>query len=92
MADTNADHIVFEDTLIPLDLEGYSQLMLVITGNGSKEWIWYARDFDDWIGRLNAALSGHPVYPIDIEYQLDPEMVDTPGVHRLDARHGMQLP
>lgn len=71
--DTNADHIVFEDTLIPLDLEGYSQLMLVITGNGSKEWIWYVRDFDDWIGRLNAALSGHPVYPIDIEYQLDPE-------------------
>ena len=72
-AATNAGQIDLEDALIALDHAGHSHLMLVITGNGAKEWIWYARDFDDWIGRLNGALRAHPAYPIDIEYQSDPE-------------------
>lgn len=72
-AATNAGQIALEDALITLDFAGHSHLMLVITGNGNKEWIWYARDFDGWIGRLNDVLREHPVYPINIEYQPDPE-------------------
>lgn len=72
-AETNADHIDFEDALLPLDDVEHSFLMIVATGNGRKEWLWYARDFDAWIGRLNDLLKSHSVYPLDIVYELDPD-------------------
>lgn len=35
---TNAKQVAFEDAIIPLDANGISHLMLVVTGNGRKEW------------------------------------------------------
>ena len=65
--------VAFEDALISLDTNGVSHLMLVITGNGRKEWIWYVKDTKAWMGQLNTLLKGHDVYPIEIEMDQDPE-------------------
>ncbi|WHI52925.1 DUF695 domain-containing protein [Microbulbifer sp. MLAF003] len=70
---TNKKQIVFEDAIAPLDVNGVSHLMMVVTGNGRKEWIWYVRDSDEWMEKLNELLVGHDVYPIQIEMENDPE-------------------
>ncbi|WP_372870861.1 DUF695 domain-containing protein [Shewanella sp.] len=72
-AQTNHDQIAFEDTLDQLDQNGVSHLMLVVTGNGRKEWVWYVKDVEGWMIKLNERLSGHKVYPIQIEINQDPE-------------------
>ncbi len=69
---TNADQIKFEDALEQLDQNGVSHLMLVVTGNGRKEWIWYVKDEEEWMSKFNALLAGHPVYPIEIEISEEP--------------------
>lgn len=70
---TNKKQIAFEDAIAPLDVNGTSHLMLVVTGNGRKEWIWYVKDSNEWIDKLNVLLSDHEVYPIQIEMENDPE-------------------
>lgn len=70
---TNEKQIIFEDAIATLDVNGTSHLMLVVTGNGRKEWIWYVKDSNEWVGRLNELLAGHEVYPIEIEIEKDPE-------------------
>lgn len=47
--------------------------MLVVTGNGRKEWIWYFSDLESWIDEFNNLLTNCPVYPIEIETNTDPE-------------------
>lgn len=70
---TNEKQINFEDAIASLDANGTSHLMLVVTGNGRKEWIWYVKDSNEWVGKLNELLTGHEVYPIQIEIEKDPE-------------------
>ncbi len=70
---TNEAQINFEDALDQLDQNGVSHLMLVVTGNGRKEWIWYVRDVEGWMNKLNELLAGHKVYPIEIEINQDPD-------------------
>lgn len=70
---TNEDQITFEDALDQLDHHGVSHLMLVVTGNGRKEWIWYVKDVEGWLGKFNELLSDHKVYPIEIEINQDPK-------------------
>ena len=72
---TNDNQIAFEDAIESLDQNGISHLMLVVTGNGRKEWIWYVKDVENWMNQLNEKLSGHDVYPIEIEIDQDPEWV-----------------
>ena len=72
-AETNEDQIVFEDALENLDKSGVSHLMLVVTGNGRKEWHWYVKDIEDWMQRLNDSLAGKPVFPIEIENSKQPD-------------------
>jgi Family of unknown function (DUF695) len=69
----NEFHISFEDTLQPLDSEALSHLMLVVTGNGRKEWYWYASDVIVWMERFNELLTRHPEYPIEIENTFEPD-------------------
>ena len=72
--DDNEQQIKFEDAIAPLDEQdrlGY--LMLVVTGNSRKEWIFYANDIPAWLERFNDLLAGHTVYPIEIETDSDPE-------------------
>ncbi len=71
--DTNEAQIVFEDVLENLDKSGISHLMLVVTGNGRKEWHWYARNIEDWMQRLNDSLAEKPVFPIEIEHSRQPD-------------------
>jgi len=70
---TNEKQIAFEDAIASLDVNGTSHLMLVVTGNGRKEWIWYVKDSNKWMNKLNELLTGHEVYPIQIEMEKDSE-------------------
>lgn len=71
--ETNEAQIDFEDALEALDSEAFSFLMLVVTGNGRKEWHWYAFDVDAWMEKLNELLANHPEYPIEIENSYEPD-------------------
>lgn len=44
-----------------------------ITGLGAREWRYYAADPDAFMDALNAALDGHPEYPLEFEAYDDPE-------------------
>lgn len=70
---TNEKQIAFEDAIAPLNVNGTSHLMLVVTGNGRKEWIWYVKDSNKWMDKLNELLRGYEVYPIQIEMEKDPK-------------------
>jgi hypothetical protein len=72
-AETNDGQIALEDALESLDSKEYSFLMLVVTGNGRKEWHWYVEDVEKWMNKLNESLKGHPVYPIEIENSQEPD-------------------
>lgn len=72
-ADENNAQIVFEDALLPLDANKISRLMLVVTGNGRKVWHWYVRDVENWMEEFNRALTGQPVYPIEITHTTEPD-------------------
>lgn len=72
-AEANEAQIVFEDALEHLDTQGVSHLMLVVTGNGRKEWHWYVKDIDGWMQALNDALAGKPVFPIEIANAEQPD-------------------
>jgi hypothetical protein len=62
-----------EDSLSPtIEGGGFATLALVSTGENSREWIYYARSEDEFMGRLNAALKGSPAYPIEIHAARDP--------------------
>ncbi|MBT3135274.1 DUF695 domain-containing protein [Alteromonas sp. ALT199] len=69
----NNRQIEFEDAISSLDKKEISFLMLVATGSGRKEWVWYVKDVDSWMSQLNSLLAGHEVYPIEIEISQDPD-------------------
>lgn len=71
-AEVNAAQQTFEAALDPLASSGHSELMHVSTGMGLKDWIFYARTREEFMDELNKLLSGHPRYPIDIEFFEDP--------------------
>jgi len=62
-----------ENALHKLTVDGSSELSLVITGLGSKEWCYYAKDYPKFMKDLNKALTGHKRYPIKISHSKDPE-------------------
>ena len=72
-AETNDAQIELEDALEELDAAGVSLLMLVVTGNGRKEWHWYVCDVGSWMEELNRLLADHPVFPIEIENRHEPD-------------------
>src|SRR5215203_2148646 len=71
-ADVNAAQQSFEEALDPLASSSHSELVQVSTGNGLKRWIFYARSREEFMAELNELLSGHPRYPLDIEFFEDP--------------------
>jgi hypothetical protein len=46
---------------------------LSITGDGKKEWRYYAADMDEFMNSLNTDLSEHEEYPLQIQSFLDPD-------------------
>jgi Family of unknown function (DUF695) len=69
---TDAQHEM-ENAFGELDSPDYGYLVLVVLGNGRKEWHWYVSDVGAWGIRLNELLAGHPVFPIRIEKRDDPD-------------------
>lgn len=69
----NALQREFEAAIEPVGEGGYGYLMLVITGNGRKEWLYYVSDLDAWLDHFNACLDDHEPYPIAIDDWPDPE-------------------
>ena len=64
---------------------GFSFLMCAGTGLGSKDWVYYTRDANRFMQRLNELLAGHEPYPIEIEFFEDPSWKIW-----LDLRHGYE--
>ena len=62
----------FEDALDKMDNTGIGIMMLAVTGNGRREWVWYVNDQSFWLSSMHSCLEGHPTYPIDIEKSDDP--------------------
>jgi hypothetical protein len=72
-SDENDLHIGFEDAIDPLGNGEFGFLMLVFTGNGRKEWLYYVRDPEQWTSMLSTCLADHQPYPLEIEHWLDRE-------------------
>ena len=52
---------------------GSATLALVSTGEGLREWTYYARSEDEFMARLNFAFAGMPEFPIEIHPAFDPD-------------------
>ena len=59
-----------------LDQDGFATLALVSTGEGLREWTYYAKSEDEFMARLNYALAGMVAFPIEIHAALDPSWDD----------------
>lgn len=72
-SDVNSQMETFENILDSLEERSVAYLVVAITGNNRKEWLWYASDPERYITSINDALSGSPKYPIDIQVSSDPK-------------------
>ena len=62
-------------------------LTVAVTGNGVREWQWYARNPDDAMQLLNKTLGHLDPFPIEISVQDDPEWEGYNGFIRLTVKH-----
>ena len=62
----------FEDALAS-SLEGsqIAHLMVILTGDGERDWLWYTCGEEDAMRQLNQALKGHERYPVQFSVQKD---------------------
>lgn len=64
---------LLEDMLEPMIENGhFATLALVSTGEGLREWTYYAKSGDDFMDRLNIALRAKPAFPIEVHVASDP--------------------
>jgi uncharacterized protein DUF695 len=64
---------LLEDSLEQIvDAGSFATLALVSTGENLREWTYYAKSGEEFIDRLNVALAGMPVFPIEIHIASDP--------------------
>jgi hypothetical protein len=62
----------FEDALASaLETSQTAHLMVVLTGNGERDWLWYTRGEAEAMRQVNQALQGHKPYPIEFSVQKD---------------------
>jgi hypothetical protein len=66
-SDINEKQVGLEDAIETLGEGPLGYLMLVFTGAGRKDWLYYVVDPGDWVHRLNELLKRHESYPLDIE-------------------------
>jgi hypothetical protein len=63
----------FEDLLAPsVEESGESVLAIVSTGENVREWVYYARSEESFLGALNEALADEPPFSIRIHAANDP--------------------
>jgi hypothetical protein len=62
----------FEDALAAsLEDSQTAYLMVVLTNNGERDWLWYASGEEAAMRQVNQALKGHPRYPVEFSVQQD---------------------
>ncbi len=62
----------FEDVMISaLESQGIALLTSVATSAGLREWVWYCATTNEFNKAFNAALRGHPRYPLDLQVSSD---------------------
>lgn len=62
----------FEDALdAALEASQTAHLMVVLTGDGERDWLWYATGEEQAMQQVNQALRGHPRYPVEFSVQKD---------------------
>jgi hypothetical protein len=67
------DHMgELEQRLDPLEGEEFGYLVLCITGNNRKEWVWYVAEPAAFMKELNVAFAGAKQFPVEFEAALDP--------------------
>lgn len=63
---------LLEDALeAVLKEDGFATLALVSTGEDLREWTYYAKSEDEFMGRLNYAFAGMPSFPIELSSHVD---------------------
>jgi hypothetical protein len=63
-----------EDLLVPAFEESRQAfLTVVVTGNGVREWQWYARNADKVMELVNEALDAYEPFPVEFSFQDDPQ-------------------
>ncbi|RPE30111.1 uncharacterized protein DUF695 [Acinetobacter sp. BIGb0102] len=63
----------FEEDISKLDTKDLGQLVLVVTGNSRKEWVWYVKNPIVWKKKFNKVLKGKKIYPIKIVETYQPD-------------------
>jgi hypothetical protein len=63
----------FEDVLDFIDDARGGFLMVAVTGNNRREWIFYTDDTTHFMSLLNANLPGRPKFPLDLSASEDPQ-------------------
>jgi hypothetical protein len=62
----------FEDALASaLETSQTAHLMVILTGNGERDWLWYTHSEAEAMRHVNQALKGHQPYPIQFSVQKD---------------------
>lgn len=69
---TNEEQIKFENMLAVTTPEGMGYLALVVTGNGEKQWYWYAKDMAAWKKQFKAIFLDKPIFPITFDFGHEP--------------------
>ena len=80
---------LLEDVLeSALNRDCFATLALVSTGEGLREWTYYAKSEDEFMARLNYACARIPAFPIDIHTAYDPDW-DVYGQFKAGVREGV---
>jgi hypothetical protein len=62
----------FEEALVPaLEASQIAHLMVILTGNGERDWLWYTCGEPEAMCQVNQALKGHKPYPVQFSVQQD---------------------
>ncbi|PYQ47170.1 MAG: hypothetical protein DMF59_19620 [Acidobacteria bacterium] len=61
-----------EDSLDWIDESGEAFLMVAVTGNNRREWIWYTNNRDRYMALVNRSLPRQTKFPIDFTTSEDP--------------------
>jgi hypothetical protein len=72
----NQRMISLQDAIESSERPGFLRHAYSRTGNGKKELVYYIHDRDAFLAEFNAAVAGHPRYPIAIDFYEDPDWSD----------------
>ncbi len=61
----------FEDALAALEESQTAHLMVILTGNSERDWLWYVCGEEEAMHQVNQALKGHNRYPVQFSIQKD---------------------